>query len=1096
MLKMARLRLGVAALVALSTSAACSGGTDESTQPIDGTLPKCRGDSMVNRGAMDGEFTLSGRVTDADGNPIVGQQIRLRGTERAVRFTDITGSYSFQVDQGSYTLTTDGSGDHHRQWGQWNAYTAGQPGSGHWSAHRRHRHDVRHHPAGGGTRAPHTRGHRRNGRDDDCTLTPRHVHLRNLNQDTVQDFVATGSGCATATAVVTSQSPTGQVLLVPDGAGGTVRTTLSVVNEESSTGAMGRLDVIADEQPGTENVTIHGYPAIQRVAQVQGTKIRLPEGHDHPMITVVTVATAVDDKVVRFETKLPETASEDTIETVLAMGRNFDPGSVELITGDPLPTYPQATAAAVSPPAQTVELTPSGTTLDAGEIDVAAADVNGAVVVASIDATYYSSDSLSTLAASTLNTTPAPNGAGWWALGDPSVSVGAPDATGNQTFYMTRPTRTSGGAVVPTVAIGLFTSTDYGATFNPATTPYPLDCTTDPNCVVPDQPLVVVDRYNRATVAGVGHDQVYLAWRDGNILAGGAVTVDIGLACSPDSGATWNMQRGAITGTGADKARIRVAPNGDLLVAYGVFRSNDQSVMLQRFTSCANGFAPVTGFPVEVGRANNLTAMAGMPRQPDTNYSTAALESDATGNTVFVAYATETSPGNDDVVVARSTDGGLNWPTTTVMNQSSAGHRYYPSICSTGQTAHVTWYDRRAGTAAGASPDLTAYYRSSLLNGGTTLGTEFNVTTTGYEDPQCLTGFPADGRSTTSDAETLCTNLPSNVVFGTGECYGTCAAGATPPCGSGAACDYRAAPGTAGACAVAGETCQVPPGAISAGWPKYGDYVFTDCAQGRVFMAWAAGSPPAGACRGSGLTCSAGTECCSGFCSSTGVCAGQPGCVSDGMVRGAGTCCNGSSVTWNGTDFVCAATTCAANGGACAGNDDCCSGSCQGGQCFAGTQIYAQSTSCIGDVPSDLTCGTSTPPTPVPMHVTLRGEDRSELASWPFRLCGEGQGFTPNGEVTITVYHPTQPGQTRYAATADADGNFVMADLLFDGVTLCTESVARTDAVVIFADEASGQTIEPFGTIPLCWFCDYYTPDDGGSSVETFCSNTLNGGCS
>lgn len=35
--------------------------------------------------------------------------------------------------------------------------------------------------------------------------------------------------------------------------------------------------------------------------------------------------------------------------------------------------------------------------------------------------------------------------------------------------------------------------------------------------------------------------------------------------------------------------------------------------------------------------------------------------------------------------------------TTFTMNQNPNGHRYYPAICATGDTAFVTWYDRRAG---------------------------------------------------------------------------------------------------------------------------------------------------------------------------------------------------------------------------------------------------------------------------------------------------------------------------------------------------------------------------------------------------------------
>lgn len=1000
----------------------------------------CGGELKINSGAMDGAFTLSGHVTDGVGNPIVGQKIRLNGSLQAVRFTDISGGYAFHLNSGSYSINNWGSA---------------------------------------------------------CSLAPQNANLNNLNADTVQDFVGSGSGCAGNVGEVTNQTATGQVVKVPDGIGGSNRTIVSVKVEGSEVGALERLDLIAGEQPGAEDIQISAYPAIQRIARVRGTKIVMEVGFPVPEVIVVTVAVAVGESVIRFETHMSETATDEEIGKVLALGRNFNPANVELITTVPPAAIPSTVNAVGSVPTQAVNLNPSAVTSNNGEVAVAASDVNGAVVIGTSDGPYFSSDSGSTVAESTLNTVANAGGVAFNGVGDPEVAVGAPDGNGNQAFYLSMLSSVAGGNP-PTVAMAVFNSVDNGATFNPTVMPYPVDCSTDPNCIVPDQEMLAADRRNRAIVGGVSGDQLYTAWRDASITAAGGVSLNLAVACSADSGATWTIDRTTMVGTGADFPRISVAPNGDFLVSYGVFSGKPVQVMLQKWTSCAAGFQPQIGFPTLVANTTNPADMSGMPRQPSANYSVSGLASATSGSTLFVAYATEMSPGNEDIVVATSWDGGLSWPANTVINQASVGHRYFPSICSTGATAHVTWFDRRAGTAPGASNDLTGYYRSSLLNSGTTLGTEFNVSTDGFEDPQCLTGFPGGAGTSTTAGETLCTNLP-NVVYGNGQCQAACPAGspAGVPCGTLAACDFRATTGTPGACATAGETCSIPAGAVSRGSPKYGDYVVTDCAQNRVFMAWAAGSAPGGGCQGGGFACTAGDECCSGHCSSAGTCNGNPGCLADGdtFVSGGATCCSGGA-TWSGTATVCDASTCAGNSGVCTGNGDCCSGSCQGGLCAPVTQIYTQSTSCIGDVPTDLTCGTSAPPQAPPLYVGLAGNDTSQLASYPWQLCGDGSGFTPGGEVTMTMLHPNQSAAPISVGLADASGEFSFDEDFYRTIT-CSEDEYFFDTQVIFSDVASGRTFEvTFNGVPGCWQCLGYLPDDGGAFiVGGACGSSFGGGC-
>jgi len=103
---------------------------------FDGSGPACGG-APQNSGATTGSLTISGRVTNAAGNPVSGVKVNLNGTTQGVRTTTATGSYSFSVNPGSYSVQPSGP----------------------------------------------------------CTFTPTVVNLNNLNASRTQNFIA-GPGCA------------------------------------------------------------------------------------------------------------------------------------------------------------------------------------------------------------------------------------------------------------------------------------------------------------------------------------------------------------------------------------------------------------------------------------------------------------------------------------------------------------------------------------------------------------------------------------------------------------------------------------------------------------------------------------------------------------------------------------------------------------------------------------------------------------------------------------------------------------------------------------------------------------------------------------
>jgi hypothetical protein len=196
---------------------------------------------------------------------------------------------------------------------------------------------------------------------------------------------------------------------------------------------------------------------------------------------------------------------------------------------------------------------------------------------------------------------------------------------------------------------------------------------------------------------------------------------------------------------------------------------------------------------------------------------------------IYVTYAintefdNNTSLANDNVVVQDSTDGGKTWKTErrVTVSGNTKGRRFMPWVCAVDGTAHVSWYDRRAATAA--NNDLTDYFRggATLNNAGNLVaGMDVQVNQAGTADAQCASGWPGSVFSP-NDSDS-CSVQPQRA--------GVCSV-------SGARCDFDQ-PALAG-CPRTGETCNA-----TGGQPKYGDYNGNACAAGRLYLAWASATPP------------------------------------------------------------------------------------------------------------------------------------------------------------------------------------------------------------------------------------------------------------
>lgn len=389
-----------------------------------------------------------------------------------------------------------------------------------------------------------------------------------------------------------------------------------------------------------------------------------------------------------------------------------------------------------------------------------------------------------------------------------------------------------------------------------------------------DQPHMAADpRPN----SGSASDQLYMVWRDTDQNgAGAAAGPELQMIqCSPDGGATWSVPQ--VVGVGI-LSRVAAGSDGRVYVVWTDGRNgNDRQIFIQRFSACRDGF--VRAFGSAGGLApprskvvsfdNVVCPVPGLDRCNDGNIlSSPTVSVDARDpDRVFVTYAHRVGDDNEEIRTIVSLDGGATFPVGPIRISSAVPSRkFMPWSCGGDGRIFVGWYDRRAASAH--ANDRTQYFARALaLNpAGPTaalqprLSTEVDLTS-GTPDPQCASGFPHAPRNS-ADSEQCPAPVPAAGVCapigvacdttpGTAGCAcsrpGQCGAGLT--CSAGRCIDNRRlVGGSAPRCVFsqpscqASETCQIGRGA-----PKYGDYNGLACTGASTFMAWASGTPPAGA---------------------------------------------------------------------------------------------------------------------------------------------------------------------------------------------------------------------------------------------------------
>jgi hypothetical protein len=566
-----------------------------------------------------------------------------------------------------------------------------------------------------------------------------------------------------------------------------------------------RLTEIAKEVPARPNwVVINGWPALQRRHLAPVEQRGQPATAREVLSLRLTTAVAAGDLLLRLETSLLPGAEARVADEAEAIGRSVtfpirgpatqrDLQQLQESMPAPTPTpAPVAMPATPATPSAGGGDTQAGVAVNVqtgnGELEIVASPNGQNVVIAANPGWSRSTDGGVTFTAGGGTPGAFPRD------GDPSLALGQ-----SGSFYYAFigfPNGTAAANNVTGCSTGVARSDDDGATF-PFINHAVLCPQTGAGMCFPDQEHIAADRTN----AAAGNDQVYSVWRNFTPSGTPATCTQINqgfvtpsIVCSSDSAANWTAT--AAIGTG-DFPRATVGSDGFVYVAY----RSGANVMINKFSSCANGLAQQVGFPVTVASITNVTCpVAGLDRcnSGNTLSSQTVAVDDTNPNHVYVAYATNTAAGNENILVHDSANGGTTWSTGVTINSATATRRFMPWLCSVNGDAFVTWYDRTQSTAA--ATDLTDFYigsatvKQGALQGGPELDLSVNP------DPQCATGFP---------------------------------------CGARANADLTA--------------CPTVTGAIGSGCPKYGDYNGNACISGRIFTAWASATNPPGIAGGTGI---------------------------------------------------------------------------------------------------------------------------------------------------------------------------------------------------------------------------------------------------
>lgn len=120
-----------------------------------------------------------------------------------------------------------------------------------------------------------------------------------------------------------------------------------------------------------------------------------------------------------------------------------------------------------------------------------------------------------------------------------------------------------------------------------------------------------------------------------------------------------------------------------------------------------------------------------------------SVDVDRSNGAVYVAFQRRPPGGSgSQIAFVRSTNGGVNWSSPIVLNDSATGDKLMPALASNPYNGHVKvfWYDRR-NDPNNVSIDV---YGATSTNGGASFGSNARITNGLFGVPKTFPNFDCD----------------------------------------------------------------------------------------------------------------------------------------------------------------------------------------------------------------------------------------------------------------------------------------------------------------------------------------------------------------
>jgi len=221
-----------------------------------------------------------------------------------------------------------------------------------------------------------------------------------------------------------------------------------------------------------------------------------------------------------------------------------------------------------------------------------------------------------------------------------------------------------------------------------------------------DKEWMTVDNF-----AGGGNGNVYLCWT--RFLGGGGA--EIRLTRSTDGGATFGPNQGVLLSTGGQGCFVVVRPNHNVHVFYyrgtgGSGQGGDNKLFVRRSTDQGVSFsAEVQVADLATTTINGGLALNGGPRS--NSFPHAAANPVRGSQYLYAVYNDLTAPGDADIFLTYSTNGGSTWSAPIRVNDDTEGDQFFPTIAFTqsGGRLMISYYSRSL------DPDNLAFHRRARI---------------------------------------------------------------------------------------------------------------------------------------------------------------------------------------------------------------------------------------------------------------------------------------------------------------------------------------------------------------------------------------------